>query len=200
MGVVSRAAACWREEHAASSCGGSCVLGLCATLSHTHLHTPALINHTCRHIPQTQDRILDAPDLVDDYYLNLLDWSCNNVVGVGCSAACRPVQAPSTHSAGQQQLAYLARMQGGPLLFPSSGNPGTLCFQVHGKTESYLHTLSTDRGCPWAHGVPVGLHGRQRGGAVHHALGGRLCVQVWCCCAHALHVLALQGTGGGLIA
>lgn len=36
----------------------------------------------CRHIPQTQDRILDAPDLVDDYYLNLLDWSCNNVVRV----------------------------------------------------------------------------------------------------------------------
>eukprot|EP00983_Pelagomonas_calceolata_P091811 1157592-Pelagomonas_calceolata.AAC.4 len=33
-----------------------------------------------RHIPQTQERILDAPDLVDDYYLNLLDWSCNNVV------------------------------------------------------------------------------------------------------------------------
>jgi hypothetical protein len=33
-----------------------------------------------RHIPQTQERILDAPDLVDDYYLNLLDWSCNNTV------------------------------------------------------------------------------------------------------------------------
>eukprot|EP00879_Flechtneria_rotunda_P001082 GHRR01001223.1.p1 GENE.GHRR01001223.1~~GHRR01001223.1.p1 ORF type:complete len:463 (+),score=96.76 GHRR01001223.1:135-1523(+) len=35
-----------------------------------------------RHIPQTQERILDAPDLVDDYYLNLLDWSAGNQVAV----------------------------------------------------------------------------------------------------------------------
>lgn len=34
-----------------------------------------------RHIPQTQERILDAPDLVDDYYLNLVDWSSGNQVG-----------------------------------------------------------------------------------------------------------------------
>ncbi|KAL2540342.1 Cell division cycle 20.1 [Abeliophyllum distichum] len=27
-----------------------------------------------RHIPQTSERTLDAPDIVDDYYLNLLDW------------------------------------------------------------------------------------------------------------------------------
>jgi cell division cycle protein 20 (cofactor of APC complex) len=33
-----------------------------------------------RHVPQTQERILDAPDLVDDYYLNLLDWSSTNQV------------------------------------------------------------------------------------------------------------------------
>lgn len=33
-------------------------------------------------IVQSPDRILDAPELVDDYYLNLLDWSCNNVVAV----------------------------------------------------------------------------------------------------------------------
>ena len=30
---------------------------------------------TNRYIPPTPVRILDAPDLVDDYYLNLLDWS-----------------------------------------------------------------------------------------------------------------------------
>lgn len=28
-----------------------------------------------RRIPALPERILDAPDLVDDYYLNLLDWS-----------------------------------------------------------------------------------------------------------------------------
>ncbi|KAI8468545.1 MAG: activator and specificity subunit of anaphase promoting complex [Monoraphidium minutum] len=35
-----------------------------------------------RHVPTTQERILDAPDLVDDYYLNLLDWSSSNVIAV----------------------------------------------------------------------------------------------------------------------
>jgi cell division cycle protein 20 (cofactor of APC complex) len=33
-----------------------------------------------RHVPQTQERILDAPDLVDDYYLNLMDWNSQNMV------------------------------------------------------------------------------------------------------------------------
>eukprot|EP00966_Prymnesium_polylepis_P046934 1087633-Prymnesium_polylepis.1 len=35
-----------------------------------------------RHIPQAPERILDAPELLDDYYLNLLDWSSNNTLGV----------------------------------------------------------------------------------------------------------------------
>lgn len=35
-----------------------------------------------RHIPQTPDRILDAPELVDDYYLNLVDWSHENILAV----------------------------------------------------------------------------------------------------------------------
>lgn len=28
-------------------------------------------------------KVLDAPDLADDYYLNLVDWSSTNVLGVG---------------------------------------------------------------------------------------------------------------------
>eukprot|EP01006_Ploeotia_vitrea_P060181 TRINITY_DN75446_c0_g1_i1.p1 TRINITY_DN75446_c0_g1~~TRINITY_DN75446_c0_g1_i1.p1 ORF type:complete len:495 (-),score=30.89 TRINITY_DN75446_c0_g1_i1:398-1882(-) len=35
-----------------------------------------------RVIPQTPERILDAPDLLDDYYLNLLDWSVFNMLVV----------------------------------------------------------------------------------------------------------------------
>jgi cell division cycle protein 20 (cofactor of APC complex) len=35
-----------------------------------------------RHIPQAAERTLDAPDLLDDYYLNLLDWSVNNILAV----------------------------------------------------------------------------------------------------------------------
>ena len=35
-----------------------------------------------RHIASAPTRILDAPDLVDDYYLNLLDWSSTNTLAV----------------------------------------------------------------------------------------------------------------------
>ncbi|KAK9697490.1 hypothetical protein RND81_08G040900 [Saponaria officinalis] len=35
-----------------------------------------------RHIPQTSERTLDAPDLSDDYYLNLLDWGTTNVLAL----------------------------------------------------------------------------------------------------------------------
>ncbi|KAL1922150.1 uncharacterized protein VTP21DRAFT_10792 [Calcarisporiella thermophila] len=36
-----------------------------------------------RRILTAPERVLDAPGLVDDYYLNLLDWSCLNVLAVG---------------------------------------------------------------------------------------------------------------------
>ena len=31
---------------------------------------------------QTSERTLDAPDLLDDYYLNLLDWGSGNVLAI----------------------------------------------------------------------------------------------------------------------
>ncbi|KAF9822861.1 hypothetical protein SFRURICE_016095 [Spodoptera frugiperda] len=36
---------------------------------------PSSVKNTTRYIPQAPDRILDAPDILDDYYLNLVDWS-----------------------------------------------------------------------------------------------------------------------------
>ncbi|XWS48457.1 hypothetical protein CRYUN_Cryun13aG0079000 [Craigia yunnanensis] len=35
-----------------------------------------------RHIPQSFERTLDALDLVDDFYLNLLDWGSTNVLAI----------------------------------------------------------------------------------------------------------------------
>ncbi len=40
-----------------------------------------------RKISTNPERILDAPELVDDYYLNLLDWSKQNVVAIALSRA-----------------------------------------------------------------------------------------------------------------
>uniref|UniRef100_A0A060T5J5 ARAD1C13024p n=1 Tax=Blastobotrys adeninivorans TaxID=409370 RepID=A0A060T5J5_BLAAD len=35
-----------------------------------------------RRVAQTPERVLDAPGLIDDYYLNLLDWSSSNQVAI----------------------------------------------------------------------------------------------------------------------
>nr|TKR83973.1 hypothetical protein D5086_0000260060 [Populus alba] len=35
-----------------------------------------------RHIPQRPEMTLDAPDIMDDFYLNLLDWGNNNVLAI----------------------------------------------------------------------------------------------------------------------
>ena len=36
-----------------------------------------------RVIPRAPFKVLDAPSLQDDFYLNLVDWSCQNVLAVG---------------------------------------------------------------------------------------------------------------------
>lgn len=36
-----------------------------------------------RRIATNAERVLDAPGLLDDYYLNLLDWSSSNLVAIG---------------------------------------------------------------------------------------------------------------------
>ncbi|XP_063891462.1 cell division cycle protein 20 homolog isoform X1 [Helicoverpa armigera] len=43
---------------------------------------PSSVKNTTRYIPQAPDRILDAPDILDDYYLNLVDWSLSNILAV----------------------------------------------------------------------------------------------------------------------
>ncbi|XP_041474735.1 cell division cycle protein 20 homolog [Lytechinus variegatus] len=49
---------------------------------YSHNKTPGSTKKPVRHIPQQPERILDAPDMLDDYYLNLLDWSCHNHLAV----------------------------------------------------------------------------------------------------------------------
>jgi cell division cycle protein 20 (cofactor of APC complex) len=49
---------------------------------HSHHHHQPKTAKPRRHIPQTSERTLDAPDLVDDFYLNLLDWGSSNVLAI----------------------------------------------------------------------------------------------------------------------
>ncbi|KAG8178686.1 hypothetical protein JTE90_011613 [Oedothorax gibbosus] len=43
---------------------------------------PGSTKKATRHIPQNPEKILDAPDIMDDYYLNLIDWSSTNILAV----------------------------------------------------------------------------------------------------------------------
>ena len=43
--------------------------------------TDFLVNKA-RKIPQDPFRVLDAPNLCDDFYLNLVDWSQSNALAV----------------------------------------------------------------------------------------------------------------------
>ena len=56
----------------------------------TNCTAAAAGRRTQRYISQSPERILDAPELVNDFYLNLLDWSCDNIlaVGLGAVSAC----------------------------------------------------------------------------------------------------------------
>lgn len=45
------------------------------------------VSRPTRHIPSAPVRVLDAPDLLDDYYLNLLSWGANDVLAVALGQA-----------------------------------------------------------------------------------------------------------------
>ena len=49
-----------------------------ALFAHCNTTAPSLI----RNLPTQADKILDAPDIVDDYYINLLSWSDSNILAV----------------------------------------------------------------------------------------------------------------------
>ncbi|EFH48549.1 hypothetical protein ARALYDRAFT_489619 [Arabidopsis lyrata subsp. lyrata] len=51
-----------------------------------------------RYIPQNSEKILDAPGIVDDFYLNLLDWGSSNVLALalGHSIYLRDASSDST--------------------------------------------------------------------------------------------------------
>jgi len=59
-----------------------------------------------RHIPQVPERILDAPDIVNDYYLNLVDWSSNNHLAVALGAHVY------LWNAGSGQISQLCELNG----------------------------------------------------------------------------------------
>lgn len=58
-----------------------------------------------RKIPKSPFKVLDAPDLQDDFYLNLVDWSSSNVLSVGLGSC---VYLWSAHTSQVTRLCDLA--------------------------------------------------------------------------------------------
>ena len=58
-----------------------------------------------RSVCKTPYRVLDAPELADDFYLNLVDWSSTNVLGVGLGSC---VYLWTAHNAVVSKLCNLA--------------------------------------------------------------------------------------------
>ncbi|KAH0829069.1 WD40 repeat-like protein [Lanmaoa asiatica] len=58
-----------------------------------------------RSVCKTPYRVLDAPDLADDFYLNLVDWSSTNVLGVGLGTC---VYLWTAHNAAVSKLCDLS--------------------------------------------------------------------------------------------
>jgi cell division cycle 20-like protein 1 (cofactor of APC complex) len=51
-------------------------------ISNASIHLLYSPKKTFRYIPELPYKVLDAPDLQDDFYLNLLDWSSSNILSV----------------------------------------------------------------------------------------------------------------------
>lgn len=63
-------------------------------------------------ISSTPELVLDAPGMMDDYYLNLLDWSDENILAVGL-ADCVYLWNAETHSITQLMQTSDTALQGG---------------------------------------------------------------------------------------
>lgn len=91
------------------------------------MHSPVVIPSTRRrHIPSSPTRILDAPELRDDYYLNLVSWGDNNVLAVALdqivylynteSGAIQEVKACGTRNDYVTSVAWVNEPGGGARL------------------------------------------------------------------------------------
>ncbi|XP_061714538.1 uncharacterized protein LOC133523048 isoform X1 [Cydia pomonella] len=75
---------------------------------------PSSVKNTTRYIPQAPDRILDAPEILDDYYLNLVDWSASNILAVALG------NAVYLWNAGTGQIEQLMALEASETVRPTS--------------------------------------------------------------------------------
>ncbi|KAF8161621.1 WD40-repeat-containing domain protein [Crassisporium funariophilum] len=160
-----------------------------------------------RSVCKTPYRVLDAPELADDFYLNLVDWSSTNVLGVGLGSC---VYLWTAHNAAVSKLCDLA---------PSHDTVSSVSWVQKGSTLAVgtlagrLHiydaqTLQLQRTYPQAHTQRIGalawnthvLSSGSRDRTVHHRDVREQGLRPFKRCAgHRQEVCGLKwsGEGGG---
>ncbi|KAF8491463.1 WD40 repeat-like protein [Russula emetica] len=108
-----------------------------------------------RSVPKTPYRVLDAPELADDFYLNLVDWSSTNVLGVALGSS---VYLWTAHTAVVSKLCDLASTSDtvSSISWVQKGSTlavGTLTGRLH---IYDAHTLQLQRTYQQAHAQRVG--------------------------------------------
>ncbi|XP_037075327.1 cell division cycle protein 20 homolog isoform X2 [Pollicipes pollicipes] len=127
-----------------------------------------------RYIPSMPEKVLDAPDLLDDYYLHLLDWSASNQLAVALGSAVYVWNASDCTIASLTQMdsqedyiCSLAWVKEGSLLAVGDSTGAVQLWDVARQKrlrvmaghEARVSTLSWNR-----HLVSSG----SRSGAIHH--------------------------------
>lgn len=77
-------------------------------ISNASIHLLYSPKKSFRHIPDLPYKVLDAPDLQDDFYLNLLDWSSSNILSVALGSC---VYLHNAHTNTVQLLCDLSHTQ-----------------------------------------------------------------------------------------
>jgi cell division cycle 20-like protein 1, cofactor of APC complex len=96
----------------------------------------ALVRRAPRKIPRGPFKVLDAPALQDDFYLNLVDWSSQNVLAVGLGAcvylwsACTCKVTKLVDLAPQDMVCSVAWSQRGTYLSIGTSHGDTRIFDV----------------------------------------------------------------------
>ncbi|XP_068686689.1 cell division cycle protein 20 homolog [Montipora foliosa] len=81
-----------------------------------------------RYIPQAEDRILDAPELLNDFYLNLVDWGSVNQIALALAGALyiwNPVTGETNHLIqmdGEDYISSVKWIQQGSIMAVGNSN------------------------------------------------------------------------------
>ncbi|XP_071442348.1 cell division cycle protein 20 homolog [Hetaerina americana] len=117
---------------------------------YTQSKTPGSVKST-RYIPQTAEKILDAPDIIDDYYLNLVDWSSTNLLAVALGMSVYLWDAESGNinhlmelNSQAEYISSLSWIQEGCYLAVGISNGSTQLWDV--PQEKLLRTLTGHSG------------------------------------------------------